>query len=100
MSVSPVSAIAPLPNVALPERASNVRYAVLGWACSLSMLTYLDRVCIAKLEKPMSQELGLEPREMGWIFMAFFLAYSIFEVPSGWLGDRLGPRKVLIRIVV
>lgn len=33
-------------------------------------------------------------------FTTFFLAYSIFEVPIGWMGDRYGPRKVLVRIVV
>src|SRR5262249_23305632 len=26
--------------------------------------------------------------------------YAIFEVPSGWLGDTMGPRKVLTRIVL
>jgi MFS family permease len=34
------------------------------------------------------------------VFSAFTLAYSVFEVPSGWLGDVRGPRKVLTRIVV
>ena len=37
---------------------------------------------------------------MGWVFSAFTLAYAIFEVPSGWLGDTIGPRKVLTRIVL
>ncbi len=37
---------------------------------------------------------------MGLIFGAFGLSYSLFEIPSGWLGDRIGPRKVLVRIVL
>ena len=37
---------------------------------------------------------------MGWAFSAFFWAYALFEVPSGWLGDRIGARKVLMRIVM
>jgi MFS family permease len=37
---------------------------------------------------------------MGWVFSAFTLAYSLFEVPSGWLGDVIGPRRVLTRIVL
>ena len=37
---------------------------------------------------------------MSYLFGAFALAYSIFEVPSGWLGDIFGPRKTLIRIVL
>jgi MFS family permease len=37
---------------------------------------------------------------MGWVFSAFTIAYAVFEVPSGWLGDTIGPRKVLTRIVL
>ena len=37
---------------------------------------------------------------MGWVFSAFTFAYAAFEIPSGWLGDVLGPRKVLMRIVL
>jgi MFS family permease len=37
---------------------------------------------------------------MGQVFSAFGLAYTIFEIPSGWLGDWIGPRKVLLRIVL
>jgi len=37
---------------------------------------------------------------MGMVFSAFGLAYALFEIPSGWLGDRIGPRKVLIRVVL
>ena len=33
-------------------------------------------------------------------FSAFALAYALFEIPSGWLGDWRGPRKVLVRIVL
>jgi MFS family permease len=37
---------------------------------------------------------------MGAVFSAFSLAYGIFEIPSGWLGDRFGPRRMLTRIVI
>ncbi len=37
---------------------------------------------------------------MGWLFTAFALAYAVFEVPSGWMGDVFGPRRTLIRIVL
>jgi MFS family permease len=37
---------------------------------------------------------------MSLVFSAFTLAYSLFEVPSGWLGDVIGPRRVLTRIVL
>ena len=37
---------------------------------------------------------------MGYVFGAFALAYALFEIPGGWLGDRIGPRRVLLRIVL
>jgi MFS family permease len=36
---------------------------------------------------------------MGWAFFAFSIAYASFEIPGGWLGDRIGPRAVLMRVV-
>ena len=37
---------------------------------------------------------------MGLIFGAFGISYALFEIPSGWLGDAMGPRRVLVRIVL
>jgi MFS family permease len=37
---------------------------------------------------------------MARVLSAFALAYALLEIPSGWLADRIGPRKVLTRIVV
>jgi MFS transporter, ACS family, glucarate transporter len=83
-----------------PHRPTNVRYVVLGWACSLSMLTYIDRVCIKLVRDDMQDALAIDEMGFRWVFAAFGLAYAIFEVPSGWLGDRFGPRQVLCRIVL
>src|SRR5207247_2151505 len=77
-----------------------VRYGVLGFACSLSMITYLDRVCFGTVAPYIQSEFGLSDGQKGMLFSAFALAYASFEVPSGWLGDVFGPRKTLIRIVL
>src|SRR5262249_20157719 len=61
---------------------------------------YIDRVCIMQVQDQMAADLSLRPDQMWWAFSAFALAYSLFEVPSGWLGDRFGPRRVLVRIVL
>ena len=42
----------------------------------------------------------LSNEEFGWVLAAFSLAYALFEIPTGILGDRIGPRKVFIRIVL
>lgn len=63
------------------------------------MVTYLDRVCIAAAAPAMMADLKLSDFQMGMAFSAFALAYGIFEVPMGWLGDRIGQRAMLTRIV-
>lgn len=80
-------------------RPTAVRYGVLAWLCSLSMLTYIDRVCIMQVQDDISSELHLTDQQFSFAFSAFALAYALCEVPTGWLGDRLGARKVLTRIV-
>jgi MFS transporter, ACS family, glucarate transporter len=82
------------------QKATRVRYSVLGLACSLSMITYLDRVCFGSVADYIKDEFGLSNTQKGMLFSAFALAYAAFEVPSGWLGDVYGPRRTLIRIVL
>ena len=48
----------------------------------------------------MQRDLGLSKAKMGWAFAAFAWAYALFEIPGGWLGDKIGPRKVLMRVVI
>jgi MFS family permease len=82
------------------ERPSKVRYWVIFFAVTLSIVTYIDRVALSLSRKQVAQDLGLSDRQMGLVFGAFALSYALFEVPSGWMGDKWGPRKVLMRIVI
>lgn len=66
----------------------------------LSVVTYLDRVCINSAGPEMQRALGLSNAQWGMVLAAFLAAYGLFEVPVGWLGDRFGPRAILTRIVV
>src|SRR4029079_16570011 len=80
--------------------AMSVRGRVLVFAFLLAVVTYLDRICISAAAPAIMDELHLSFIQMGLVFSAFTLAYSLFEVPSGWLGDVRGPRRVLTRIVL
>jgi ACS family glucarate transporter-like MFS transporter len=79
---------------------SRVRMRVLAFAFLLTVITYLDRVCISAAAPAIMAELHISVLQMSGVFSAFILAYSLFEVPSGWLGDVRGPRRVLTRIVL
>ncbi len=84
----------------LVQRPTRVRLGVLAFACSLSLVTYLDRICISRAAKEIQEDLGFSAKEMGLVFSAFLFGYLLFEVPGGWMGDRWGSRRVLTRIVL
>ena len=65
----------------------------------LAIITYLDRVCIAVAGPRMQDSLHISPQAWGWVTSVFFISYATFEIPTGALGDRIGARRVLTRIV-
>jgi MFS family permease len=70
------------------------------FACTLSLVTYIDRVAMSQAAPFVAHDFQLTAVQMGWVFSAFGIAYALFEIPAGWLGDRIGPRPVLTRIVL
>jgi MFS family permease len=78
----------------------GARYTLLRFTFLLSLITFLDRAAISSAAPVIREELHLGPAQMGWVFSAFTFAYAAFEIPSGWLGDVFGPRRVLTRIVL
>ncbi len=82
------------------DRPSRARFVLVLWLCGLAGVLYLDRVCFAQAVEPIQNELKLTNSEIGTVAMAFTIAYGLFEIPTGRLGDRYGSRSVLVRIVV
>ncbi len=75
----------------LPLMPTNrVRTRVLGVAFLLAVVTYLDGICISVAAPSIRRDLHLTMLQMSVVFSAFTLAYSLFEIPSGWLGDVKG----------
>lgn len=78
----------------------NYGHRVLGLLSPLSIITYLDRIGIAVAGPRMQDELHISPQAWDWVTGIFALSYALLEIPSGALGDRLAPRRVLTRIVL
>lgn len=91
----PVLAANPSPA----DAPTHARRWVIVFAVTLAMIQYLDRVFMSQAAPYISADLKLTKEQMGWVFAAFPLAYALFEIPGGYLGDRVGPRRVLLRIV-
>lgn len=82
------------------DRPTRARFVLAASLCGLAGVLYLDRVCMSQAVEPIQRDLGLTNSQVGYVLMAFTLAYGLFEVPTGRLGDRVGARRVLTRIVV
>ena len=91
------------PRMSSPSPAikpTRTRHWVIFFAVTLAVIQYIDRVCISQAMPDISRDLQLDERQIGSIFAAFGLAYALFEIPTGWLGDKLGAKRVLIRVVL
>ena len=82
------------------QRPTRVRFAVVGMAILLGMVTYLDRGCIGTLEEPIMHDLGLSKYQYGSALTAFAMAYGGFGILSAWWGDRVGTRIMLTAVVL
>jgi MFS family permease len=96
MSLAPAEKLAP---------ATGVRFGVLGLLCALAMITYMDRAANGSAKTAIMADLNANGSsytkdDFFIVLMAFQLAYALFEIPSGWLGDTRGPRGTLLRVVI
>lgn len=62
----------------------------------MALIAYVQRLGITSAEGAIRESLELSKTEMGWIFSGFYWSYAILQVPSGWLGDRIGSRWSLV----
>ncbi len=80
-------------------KPTRTRYGAAGFLLALAAITYLDRVCISVLAPEMARDLRLDKIQMSFVFSAFAVAYAAFEIVTAWWGERIGPRRVLTRVV-
>mgnify|MGYP001792679947 CR=1 FL=1 len=80
-------------------RPTRVRHIVLWLTVAAYMITYMDRVVIGSAMPSIQKEFGFGFVTAGWILSSFRWGYALFQIPGGWLGDRIGPRRALTIIV-
>jgi sugar phosphate permease len=81
------------------QRPTHVRHVVLGLTVAAYMITYMDRQILAVARPVIRDELGISLVMMGWITFGFRMAYALFQIPGGWLGDKFGARRALTLVV-
>lgn len=78
---------------------NSKRYRFFLGSFLITLLLYIDRVCISSAKDAIAGDLSLTDKEMGWVLGAFALGYALFQVPGGALGDKYGVRKVMTWIM-
>src|ERR1700730_18970333 len=80
-------------------RPTHPRHVVLALIVAAYMITYMDRVNIASAVPVIQRDMGFSMVTIGWIFASFWWGYAFFQIPGGWLGDRIGGRRALAFVV-
>jgi len=81
-------------------KVQTKRYRFFIGSFFITLLLYIDRVCISSAKDSMSTDLLLTDTQIGWVLSAFALGYALFQVPAGAMGDKYGVRKVLASIMI
>jgi len=63
---------------------------LFGW-----LILYSNRMILSPILVPLMEEFHLTYTEAGFLFAAYFYAYVIMMLPAGFLGDRVGRKKIL-----
>jgi D-galactonate transporter len=76
-------------------RKSRRRWLMLVLLFIATVINYVDRSNLSVAAPGISHELGLDPVQMGLLFSAFGWTYALFNLPGGYVVDRLGSRLAL-----
>jgi len=82
------------------ERATKIRWLLIGLLFVLSAVAFLDRVNMSVAAPRMIGDYHLSDVQFGLLSTAFLIGYALLQTPAGWLADRWGPRRVLAGGVV
>lgn len=77
-----------------------MRYTLLAFLCFISVIAYVQRTAMNGATKAIESDLAISSEELGIVMSVWYLAYSVFQLPGGWLADRFGSKAALLFIAV
>src|SRR4051812_29735744 len=72
-----------------------MRYHGPTFLCAAAVIAYVQRLGFNVAEKTIRGDLNLDREQIGRVMAAWSLGYALLQLPSGWLADRFGSRRVL-----
>jgi MFS transporter, ACS family, glucarate transporter len=80
--------------------AHRVRWRIFGLLFGFGFVAYLQQKSITVASDLMMPDLGLTQMQIGWLYWAFVLGYTAFQLPGGVIGQRLGARLMFTLISI
>jgi MFS transporter, ACS family, D-galactonate transporter len=82
-------------NETRSQQLVPTRYLVLCSLCTAAVIAYIQRFALGAAASTIGADLGVNDDAMGWVLSSFFWGYALFQIPSGWLADLWGTRRLL-----
>src|SRR6185369_4743015 len=79
----------------METKTSRSLWMIAVWMLALSVMSYVGRTAMSIVSPDIIKEFGLTETQMGTVFSAFLLSYTLLLAPGGWLADRIGPHRAL-----
>src|SRR6478672_2129099 len=77
-------------------RPSFIRWRILILLMALCFISHFNRASMASAgDERIMKQFGISAEQMGVVYSAFLLVYTIFMIPGGFFIDRFGPRTAL-----
>jgi ACS family D-galactonate transporter-like MFS transporter len=76
------------------QKRTNMRWTIVGFSALGLTIAYLDRAALSVALPFMAEEFEIGPAIQGILLSSFFWTYALFQLPSGWLLDKFGPRVI------
>ena len=77
------------------QRPTHVRWVVMGIVMAIMAVTAMNRLNLSIAGKYIEEEFSFSTIAMGRVFSAFLWGYGLFQIPWGYICDRIGPRRTL-----
>ena len=86
----------------LPPTGADVHQArrLVALLVLVASTGYLCRVDITVVAPLLMAEFHLSQAQMGQIFSALLVGYTVFQAPSGWIADRVKTRPLFLSLTL
>src|SRR5262245_6958502 len=78
------------------RQAHLARNRILALLMALCFISHFNRASMASAgDERLMKQFGISPEQMGVVYSAFLVVYTVFMIPGGFFIDRFGPRLAL-----